>query len=195
MDGTLAEVRIFTGNFAPRNWAFCNGQLLPINQYQALFSLLGTTYGGDGRTTFGLPDLRSKVAMHAGTGNGLTPRRLGQQTGLEYNYLTTSQLPSHTHTAQSTLASNNLTVEVPASTAVGNKKKPTGNVLAVDTNDAGYTDAVPDTTLGNPIPLGGTASVTTQIGVTGASQSVNNIQPSLVVNYIICMNGLFPSRS
>ena len=84
MEGTMAEVRMFVGNFAPRNWALCDGQLLSIAQYQALFSLLGTTYGGDGRTSFALPDLRGRAAMHAGTGPGLSTRRIGQRFGQEY---------------------------------------------------------------------------------------------------------------
>ncbi|WP_207554863.1 phage tail protein [Acidiluteibacter ferrifornacis] len=194
MEGTMAEVRMFVGNFAPRNWALCDGQLLSIAQYQALFSLLGTTYGGDGRTSFALPDLRGRAAMHAGTGPGLSTRRIGQRFGQEYNILNLTQLPSHTHTAQSTLDANNLTVTIPASTTVGNKKKPTGNVLAVDANDPTYTDSTPDTTLGAPIPVSGAAGITTQVANAGASQPVNNIQPSEVVNYIICMQGVFPSR-
>ena len=99
----LAEVKIVGFNFAPRGWAQCDGQILPINQYQALFSILGTTYGGDGRTTFGLPDLRGRVAMHPGNGPGLSPRQLGQKTGTETNTLTVNQMPAHNHTASGTV--------------------------------------------------------------------------------------------
>ena len=94
----IAEIIMFAGNFAPRGWALCDGQLLPISQNSALFSILGTTYGGDGRTTFGLPDLRGRSPMHEGSGPGLSSRTLGSKTGSESNILNTNQLPSHTHT-------------------------------------------------------------------------------------------------
>ena len=96
----IGEIRIFGFNFAPRGWALCDGQLLPISQNSALFSLLGTIYGGDGRTTFALPDLRGRAALHEGTGPGLSPRQLGQRSGSETNTLTVNQLPPHTHQAR-----------------------------------------------------------------------------------------------
>ena len=96
-DPFIAEIRIFAGNFAPRGWAFCNGQLLPISQNTALFSLVGTTYGGDGRTTFGLPNLQGRVPMHPGNGPGLTARQLGESGGVETVTLAESQMPTHTH--------------------------------------------------------------------------------------------------
>jgi microcystin-dependent protein len=96
----IAEIRIFAGNFAPRSWAFCNGQLLPIAQNTALFSLVGTTYGGDGRTTFGLPNLQGRAPMHPGRGPGLTDRRLGQSSGVETVSVTEAQMASHSHTAR-----------------------------------------------------------------------------------------------
>jgi len=96
----IAEIGIFAGNFAPRGWAFCNGQILPISQNTALFSLVGTTYGGDGRTTFALPNLQGRAPMHPGTGPGLTTRRLGQSGGVETVTLSEAQMPSHTHTMQ-----------------------------------------------------------------------------------------------
>ena len=95
MEPFIAQIMMFGGNFAPRGWAFCDGQLLPISQYSALFSLLGTTYGGDGRTTFGLPDLRGRVAIHPGNGPGLSSIRLGEKGGTETNTLSTAQLPPH----------------------------------------------------------------------------------------------------
>ncbi|MCG8476540.1 MAG: tail fiber protein, partial [Cytophagales bacterium] len=98
MKGIVGEIRLFGGNFAPRNWAFCEGQLLSISQNSSLFSIVGTTYGGDGRTTFALPDLRGRSAVHAGTGAGLTTRTLGQRLGNEHITLTVQQLPSHNHT-------------------------------------------------------------------------------------------------
>ncbi|MEM8909888.1 MAG: tail fiber protein, partial [Bacteroidota bacterium] len=99
MEPFIGQIMMFGGNFAPRGWALCNGQLMPISQNQALFSLLGTTYGGDGRTTFALPDLRGRAAMHAGHGPGLTDRRLGQRSGTETNTMNTLQMPSHSHIA------------------------------------------------------------------------------------------------
>ena len=97
MDPFLGEISLFAGTFAPRDWAFCDGQLLPINQHEALFSLLGTTYGGDGRTTFALPDLRGRTPIHPGTGPGLTPCRLGERIGVEQVWLTKAELAAHTH--------------------------------------------------------------------------------------------------
>ncbi len=111
MEGTIGEIRLFAGNFAPRTWAFCNGQLLPIAQYQALFSILGTIYGGDGRTTFALPDLRGCVPIHPGNGPGLSDRRLGQRGGAETVALNQLNLPSHTHAATATVTPPALGVE------------------------------------------------------------------------------------
>jgi len=98
----IAEIMLWAGNFAPQGWAFCNGQIMSISQYSALFSLVGTTYGGNGVTTFGLPDLRGRVAMHFGSGPGLTTRQLGEVSGLESVTLSTLELPPHSHTVQFT---------------------------------------------------------------------------------------------
>ncbi|NNM23387.1 MAG: phage tail protein [Flavobacteriaceae bacterium] len=172
MDGVLAVIWMFGGNFAPRNWAFCDGQLLPISSYSALFSLLGTTYGGDGRTTFALPELRGRVAMHAGSGPGLTPRPLGQRSGQETVTLTTQQIPNHSHPTA-----------VAVSTAAGEESNSSGQIIA---NHAGAFNE--DPTSGQT--LGGVTSA-----AAGGSQSHNNIQPYTVVNFVICLNGLFPSRN
>ncbi len=170
MEPFLAQIIMFGGNFAPRGWAFCDGQLLPISSNQALFSLLGTTYGGDGRTTFALPDLRGRVAMHPGNGPGLTSRNLGQRGGSETNTLSTAQLPVHNHT-----------FNLPAKEE-GNADAPDAAFIAGDgTSSFGTTS---DATM---------ASATTNN--TGSSQSVNNIQPYTCVNFIIALQGTFPSRS
>ena len=168
----IAEIRMFAGNFAPRDWALCDGQLLSINQHQALFSLLGTTYGGDGRTTFALPDLRGRVAIHPGQGPGLSYYNQGAIGGSETNTLTTNQLPSHNHS-------------VNAVTATGNQTSPTGNLVA-DSGlfDNEYSNANADTTLKS-----------TMIENTGGGQPVNNIQPYGTVNYIIALYGTFPTRN
>ena len=172
MDGVLAVIWMFGGNFAPRGWALCDGQLLAISSNQALFSLLGTTFGGDGRTTFGLPEMRGRVPMHAGNGPGLTPRQLGQRSGQETVTLNTTQTPSHTHGTS-----------VAVSTAAGEESAVAGNVIANHTN-AFNEDATAGQTLG-----GVTSSNV------GGGQSHNNLQPFMVVNFVICINGLFPSRN
>jgi microcystin-dependent protein len=172
MSAFIGQIIMFGGNFAPRNWALCDGQLLAISQNQALFSILGTTYGGDGRTTFGLPDLRGRVAMHAGSGPGLTPRPLGQKSGSETNTLNVNQLPQHTHG-----------LAIPVSDEDPTSDEPNGQVLAAGQM---YT----------PNPASGQfygSGLNT--GPTGASNSVNNIQPYTVVNYIICLQGIYPSRN
>jgi microcystin-dependent protein len=194
MEGTIGEIRGFAGNFAPRSWAFCQGQLLAISQNQALFSILGTTYGGDGRTTFALPDLRGRTPISEGRGPGLSYRRLGQRSGTEYNNLNVLHLPSHNHVAVWNQTAGVTTM--PASTEPATSEEPGPN-LHMSLAEAGgnsyiYGNGTPDTTLQT-----GTATVTGNVFVqnTGASQDVNNMQPYLVINWIICLQGVFPSRS
>jgi microcystin-dependent protein len=172
MEGVLAVIWMFGGNFAPRNWALCQGQLLSIAQNQALFSLLGTTYGGDGRTSFGLPDLQGRVPMGAGNGPGLSDRRIGQKGGVEEVVLNTTQMPSHSHATA-----------VNVSNAPGEESTVSGQVIA---NHAGAFNE--DPVAGQT--LGGVTSA-----AAGGNQAHTNVQPYTVVNYVICMNGLFPSRS
>ena len=168
----IGEIRMFAGNFAPRGWAKCEGQLLAINQYNALFSILGTTYGGDGRTTFALPDLRGRVAIGSGTGPGLTPRSLSQRSGSETNMLTVANLPAHNHS-------------INAVTADGNTSVPGGNLPAgTKLLDKEYSDATATTTMN-----------ATMVSSTGGGQAVNNMQPYLTVTYIIALQGLYPSRN
>jgi len=175
----IAEIIMFGGNFAPRGWAFCDGQLLSINQHQALFSILGTTYGGDGRTTFGLPDLRGRVPMHPGTGPGLTTYRLGQKAGVEQVTLTQTQMPSHTHGA---------TVAVNATDNSGDAETPGSNVWAKKARDDDYSSAALDVTMK-------AGAVTVTLSNAGGSQSHENRQPSLAVNFIIALQGVYPSRN
>lgn len=163
----LAEIRLTSFNFAPRGWALCNGQLLPINQNQALFSLLGTTYGGDGRVTFALPNLQGRMPIHAG--NGYTQGQVGGEVN---HTLIVTEIPQHTHTVQ-------------ASTQPGTTPVPTGAVLAAPAH-------------GGNLYSSGTVSaalVSSTVGVTGGSQPHTNMQPSLVLNYIIALQGIFPSRA
>ncbi len=161
----LAEVRLVGFNFAPRGWAFCDGQIMPINQNQSLYSLLGTTYGGDGRTSFALPDLRGRCCLHVGEGH-----RQGQKSGAETVTISDAEMPQHKHTSQ-------------ASTSVANQAAPVGNVLA-DSPSLLYTNP------GNAVKLK-PDSVTS----VGGSQAHNNMMPYLAVNFCIALQGLFPSRN
>lgn len=182
MEGTIGEILMFAGNFAPRSWAFCNGQLLPIAQNQALFSILGTTYGGDGRTTFALPDLRGRVPIHAGQGPGLSDRRLGQAGGSETNTVNAAQLPAHTHAATGTAA-------LPALSVEGDTATPTNAIPAKSgMGEPDYSTGAGDTTMAP-------ATVEVTVQSAGGNQPVNNMQPFLGINYIICLQGIFPSRN
>lgn len=171
MEPFIGQISMFGGNFAPRGWAFCDGQLLPINQNQALFSLLGTTYGGDGRTTFALPELRGRVPMHAGNGPGLTPRQLGQKSGQERVTLNSTELPQHNHP-----------ININVSTEPGEE----GNANSFIANHQGGFNEDPSA---NKFLSGGSS------GMTGGNQSHNNMQPYQSVNFIIALVGIFPSRS
>lgn len=163
---------MFAGNFAPRGWALCQGQLLSISQNTALFSILGTTYGGDGRTTFALPDLRGRVPTQQGRGPGLTNRQLGERLGSETNTLNASQLPSHHHNYE----------KIGRTSEAGDSSSPIGAGLA----DSGSRDR--EYKAGLPAESAMTNN-------TGANQPINNMQPTLAVNYIIALQGVFPSRS
>ena len=163
---------MFAGNFAPRGWAFCDGQLLAVSQNDALFSLLGTIYGGDGRTTFGLPDLRGRIPLHQGTGPGLSQRRLGSKGGDEKVTLTTNQLASHSH-------------DFNASTQDANTQAPLEKVLGESTTNLRY--------LKKTSP-GAARLNTASLGDTGASRSHTNLQPTLCLHYIIALFGIYPSR-
>lgn len=171
----IGEIKIVGFNFPPRGWAGCDGTLLAISQHTALFSLLGTTYGGDGRTTFALPDLRGRLPMHYGNGPGLTSRAIGTRSGVETNTLTTNQLPSHSHTGT-----------VIASTQEGDRNDP-----------AGAYPARPEDPTQPYGGAGGTqmAAGGVQIDSAGGGQAVNNMPPFLAVNFVIALTGIFPSRS
>ena len=192
MNPFLAEIVMFAGNFAPRGWAFCDGQLLPINQYQALFSLLGTTYGGDGRTTFALPDLRGRSPIHAGHGPGLSDIKLGQRGGRETVTLTVSELPNHFHTVNFSGSSVNAAVSLPAVADEGTSDEAEGNILASGITNLYASASAADANLA-PVaaPLSGSANTLN----TGGQQPFNIRNPFLGINYIIALQGVFPSRS
>lgn len=168
----VGEIRMFAGNFAPLGWLFCEGQLLPISENEVLFQLIGTTYGGDGQSTFGLPNLASRIPIHMGTGPGGTTYQIAQMAGTEAETLTVQQIPSHTHPA---LASS-----------TGQQQSPANAVLAAATSTQGgiriYNATTPTT------PLHPSA-----ISSSGGSQPHDNIQPFLCLNFIISLFGIFPS--
>lgn len=171
MDPFIGMIIMFAGNFAPRGWALCDGQLLPISANQALFSILGTTYGGDGRTTFQLPNLQSRVPMHAGRGPGLSPRPLGSMGGTESETLSIGQMPMHNHL-------------VHAANQGGDDSNPlTGQAFGTDGDDL-YLEASQSTAMPSGV-----------ITNNGGSQPHNNVQPFQCVNFIIALVGIYPSRS
>lgn len=167
----VGEIRMFAGNFAPRGWAFCDGQLLAVSQNDALFSLYGTIYGGDGRTTFGLPDMRGRIPLHEGTGPGLSPRRLGSKAGAENEALTTNQLASHSH-------------DFNANTTTADKATPAGNILADPVVIEFYDQVDQNSSLAS-----------TSIANTGGSRPHTNLMPTLCVNFICALFGIYPSRN
>ena len=173
----IGEIRMFAGNFAPRSWAFCDGQLLAISQNDALFSLLGTIYGGDGRTTFALPDCRGRVPVHMGTGPGLTNRRLGARGGQENVTLTIAQLPSHNHGGELQAVSSD------ATTADAQ-----GSMFAQSVGGSAYHT-------GTGRGEGPVAMNAGTLANTGGSQSHSNMAPTLCLNFIVCLFGVYPSRS
>ncbi|MGJ8570401.1 MAG: phage tail protein [Hoeflea sp.] len=168
----LAEVRLMGFNFAPRGWAFCDGQILPINQNQSLYSLLGTTYGGDGRTSFALPDLRGRTPIHTGRSNGGGDHTLGQRSGEETHTLGANEMPQHDHVAH-------------ASSANGDQLNPTGAILAAAANLYAPAAASP---VRQPVASSTVAHV-------GGGQAHENMQPYIAVNFCIALRGLFPSRN
>jgi microcystin-dependent protein len=180
MDGFLGEIRLFAPGFTPKNWAPCFGQTLAININQALFSILGTTYGGDGTSTFGLPNLAGRSAIGVGRVDSASPfYTLGQRTGTIENTLNGSQLPAHTHTLTGS-------INLPATSQTGNQQSPAAGFFANDGSKK-Y-DAQHDGVTMRP------ATVSLSTSVAGGSIPFNNLMPYLVVNYIICMYGIFPQR-
>lgn len=187
-DAYIGTILAWGPNFAPRSWAFCHGQLLAISTHNALFSLLGTMYGGDGRTTFGLPDLRGRVPIGAGQGPGLSQYTQGKKGGAEQVTLTVPELASHTH------GSTTSGLEIAASTAAANTATPSAGAVPAQPADASrnpfpiYTSSAANTTLGSV-----SGSVT--VDPAGGSRSHENRQPYQAINYIICLEGIFPPRS
>ena len=175
MDPFVAEIRIFPFNFAPKGWAFCDGQILPLSQNTALFSLLGTTYGGDGKSNFALPDMQGNAPMHPGQGPGLSLHDLGETGGSETVSLLESEIPNHSH------AMNSLP-------APGNRTAPASNSMArVQGTTGPYIPAAPAPTLVNMADVA--------IAPAGGDQPHNNMQPYLTLNFCIALQGVYPPRT
>ncbi len=179
MEGTIGEIRMFAGNFAPRSWAFCNNQILSIAQNTALFSILGTTYGGNGQTTFALPDFRGRVAVGTGQGPGLPSVILGELAGAPTVTLTINQMPAHNHPL-----TGGITIQAAADGTLGsdatNRRVGPGSFYTNSTSEL-VNMAAPVSTLA--------------VGINGGSQPFSIMQPYLGMNYIICLQGIFPSRN
>jgi microcystin-dependent protein len=171
MDPFVAEIRIFPFNFAPKGWAFCDGQLLPLSQNTALFSLCGTIYGGDGKSNFALPDMQGNAPMHPGQGPGLSIHDLGETGGSETVTVLTSEMPSHSHTAT-------------ASAADGTSRLPAGQLLATGIGIGQYA-----------APGALTQLAPNALTPSGGNQPHNNMMPYLTLNFCIALQGVFPPRS
>ena len=170
----VAEIRIFPFNFPPKGWAFCNGQLMPISQNTALFSLLGTTYGGDGKSTFALPDLQGRAPMHPGEGQGLSQRFLGENGGEDTVTLLQTEMPSHTHSV----------FAAPALVA-GDSNVVAGNAFAKSSQGNAYAPLANNVQLSQSPPA---------VSLVGGNLPHNNMQPYLTLNFCIAMQGVFPAR-
>jgi microcystin-dependent protein len=180
MEGYLAEIRMFGGNFAPRGWMFCQGQLLSIAQWTAVFALVGTTYGGNGQTTFGLPDFRGRTAFGTGSGPGLPTISLGEMAGVPTTTLISTNLPAHNHQV-----TGNITMVANSGTD-GQTDDPTGRRFSGANIYTNFTN--------EPVNMAPIA-VNLPTTIAGGSQPFNNRSPYIGINYIVCVEGIFPSRN
>ena len=181
MEPFLGQIMLFGGNFAPRGWALCHGQLLPISQYSALFSLLGTTYGGDGRTTFGLPDLRGRAPIGVGHGAGLSTITWGERGGAETHRLSVTEMPSHDHSGST------LTGTVGCNEEDGDKEEAAGNTFG-NTSANPYNSNAVDNHMSS-------VSISGSTGKSGGSTPFNIRNPYIGITYVIALQGIYPSRS
>jgi len=181
MEGVIGYVTAFAGNFAPKGWALCQGQIMAISQNTALFSILGTTYGGNGQTTFGLPDLRGRAVVGAGQGNGLSPYDLGQLAGSEINTMTLAQLPIHTHTATIKITPNANTQPDGATPLNSVYASPTGGDQLYGAGGSVAMKPYPGTLTTGPN--------------TGGPTPFSILHPVLALNYLVCIQGVFPARN
>jgi microcystin-dependent protein len=196
MEEYLGVVKAFAFNFAPRGWALCQGQIISIAQNTALFSLLGTTYGGNGQTTFALPDLRGRTIVHPGTGPGLSPVVLGEAGGTENVTLTLNNLPAHTHTLVAGTAAGQVSVSTVINAlnggTISNESDNGGNSFS----SGGATANMYSEPGGTPSAIGGiTTTISGSTGLAGNNQAFGIRNPYLGINMCICMEGIFPSRN
>lgn len=200
MEPFIGQIMMFGGTFAPKGWAFCEGQILRISDHQALYSILGITYGGDGRTTFALPDLRGRAPIHVGTGLGLTTKTLGEIGGYETTVINVNNMPTHTHNATFTQNSGDVSGvgSIPVNNEDGNadSSDPSSGVFAYANGDMYTSEPANSSNPGN-ISVTGNAIVTGNITVSpqGNQQPFNNMQPFIAMNYIIALEGIYPPRS
>jgi len=203
MEGTIGEIRLFASNFAPRGWAYCAGQTVAIQSNTALFSILGTSYGGNGSTTFMLPDLQGRVALGAGQGAGLSQYELGEKAGTETVTLNINQLPAHNHSAIAQPGpKSSANLNLMAVNPTGGQTQPGGNFIGEDSG-LGLTSYASSGTLAamdaRSVQItnvqASLGTLTVQLGQTGGNQPHNNLQPYTALNYIICTSGLFPYRN
>lgn len=208
MDGYIGEIKCFGGNYAPMNWMFCWGQILPIQQYSAVYALLGTQFGGDGRSNFALPDLRGRIPVTSGNVQGLTPRSQGQTGGYEGIALNINQVPLHNHTIQNTVTVEknmtiNATANIKCASTAGSKNTPLSNFMAVVPRGSNsYSSRVNTDTMNTGVlsninfNLDGTVGVSVNSTCVGAGDTAqhSNMQPCLGLNFIICIYGYWPPR-
>lgn len=198
MEFLMGGIIMFGGTFAPKDWAMCNGQLIAISQNQALFALLGNVYGGDGRTNFGIPDLRGRAPIGFGSGPGLPTYPEGAHVGFPTTQLTTQHMANHTHTASVTDITVSVSGSINTTTTDADSNDPSGNYLAVSTGAHKVFSATKtgtETLAVDALSITGSGSGTVAVEAAGNSQAFSLMQPSIAMNYIIAMQGLFPSRN
>ncbi|GGH72091.1 microcystin-dependent protein [Filimonas zeae] len=200
MDGTVGEIRLFAAGFAPRSWAFCQGQLLPLNRYTALYAILGSNFGGNGTSTFGLPDFSGRTAIGVGQAPGLSPYVVGQQGGSVNVTILSGEMAAHNHSSPVSLSSPGSGTATLYGSNSGDSVTPGGNYIGTDgglglfTTDTSTPVAMATTSLDvTNVAASKLTSVT--LAATGGTTPHNNMQPYLTLNYIICMTGNFPARN
>ncbi|MCK6191122.1 MULTISPECIES: tail fiber protein [unclassified Pseudomonas] len=194
MEVFIGTIQPFAFNFAPRDWALCAGQTLPLSQYQALFALIGTTYGGTGTTNFMLPNLQGRLPVGQGAGAGLTPRVIGQVSGTESVTATLANLPAHTHGTTALKASTSVQLANAASNPA-NAPTTTNSFIGASGTGPGSATIYSDQQGASPVPLNGVSTtVTGTIDPAGQGQPMGTMNPFLVINFSIALNGLFPTR-
>lgn len=190
----IGEISIFAGTYSPRNWAFCEGQLMAITQYQSLYAILGTNFGGDGRTTMGLPDLRGRSVVGVGQGTGLSNRYLGQAGGYESVILAENQLPSHTHAAETSVAGT-MSGQLKCVTENGTSSNPSGAYIGAHASAFLKSGTVANMNAGAVEVNTSELAATTTLQNTGSGQAHTNMHPWQSLHYIIALDGIFPPRS